>query len=37
MRGFCFLSGQVEMLTDTSQHVFQYPKVFMDALDENEK
>ncbi|VDI54004.1 Hypothetical predicted protein [Mytilus galloprovincialis] len=34
---YFIISGQVEMLTDTSQHVFQYPKVFMDALDENEK
>jgi hypothetical protein len=30
-------SGQVEMLTDSSQHLYQYSKIFMDAQDESEK
>lgn len=33
---FCY-SGQVEMLTDSSQHLYQYSKIFMDAQDESEK
>lgn len=34
---YFIISGQVEMLTDSSQHLYQYSRIFMEAQDESEK